>query len=72
MAITFANVAADLIRDGVTGRLVGVQNGCYSQVPLKGLPTGARQVDVAKLYNVDRYRPNYTSKIGAPLLFNRI
>jgi len=72
VAITFANVAADLIRDGVHGRLVGVQNGCYSQVPLKGLPTGARQVDVAKLYNVERYRPNYTSKIGAPLLFNRI
>jgi 6-phosphofructokinase 1 len=72
VAITFANVAADLIRDGVHGRLVGVQNGCYSQVPLKGLPTGARQVDIAKLYNVERYRPNYTSKIGAPLLFNRI
>jgi 6-phosphofructokinase len=72
VAITFANVAADLIRDGVHGRLVGLQNGCYSQVPLKGLPTGARQVDVAKLYNVERYRPNYTSKIGAPLLFNRI
>ncbi len=72
VAITFANVAADLIRDGVTGRLVGLQNGCYSQVPLKGLPTGARHVDVAKLYNVERCRPNYTSKIGAPLLFNRI
>lgn len=72
VAITFANVAVDLIRDGVHGRLVGLQNGCYSQVPLAGLPSGARHVDVAKLYNVDRYRPNYTSKLGAPLLFNHI
>jgi ATP-dependent phosphofructokinase / diphosphate-dependent phosphofructokinase len=72
VAITFANVAVDLIRDGVHGRLVGLQNGCYSQVPLAGLPSGARHVDVAKLYNVERYRPNYTSKLGAPLLFNHI
>ena len=72
VAITFANVAVDLIRDGVRGRLVGLQNGCYSQVPLAGLPSGARHVDVAKLYNTERYRPNYTSKLGAPLLFNRI
>jgi len=72
VAITFANVAVDLIRDGLHGRLVGLQNGCYSQVPLAGLPTGARHVDVAKLYNVERYRPNYTSKLGAPLLFNHI
>jgi len=72
VAITYANVAVDLIRDGAKGRLVGLQNGCYSQVPLAGLPSGARRVDVPKLYNVERYRPNYTSKLGAPLLFNHI
>lgn len=72
VAITYANIAVDLIRDGVHGRLVGLQNGCYSQVALAGLPSGARHVDVARLYNTERYRPNYTSKLGAPLLFNRL
>ena len=72
VAITYANIAVDLIRDGVHGRLVGLQNGCYSQVPLAGLPSGARKVDITRLYNRERYRPNYTSKLGAPLLFNRI
>lgn len=72
VAITYANIAVDLIRDGVQGRLVGLQNGCYSQVALRDLPPGARKVDVERLYNVERYRPNYTSKLGAPLLFNRI
>lgn len=72
VAITYANIAVDLIRDGVQGRLVGLQNGCYSQVALRDLPPGARKVDVVRLYNVERYRPNYTSKLGAPLLFNRI
>jgi ATP-dependent phosphofructokinase / diphosphate-dependent phosphofructokinase len=72
VAITYANIAVDLIRDGVRGRLVGLQNGCYSQVALKDLPSGSRKVDVSRLYNTERYRPNYTSKLGAPLLFNRL
>jgi hypothetical protein len=33
------------------------------------LAPGARKVDVATLYNTERYRPNYASKLGSPLLF---
>jgi len=69
VAITYANIALDLIRDGVTGRMVGVQNGCYASAPLPASSAGARRVDVATLYNTERYRPNYTAKLGAPLLF---
>lgn len=72
VAITYANIAVDLIRDGLCGRLVGLRNGCYSEVKLSELPSGARKVNVEKLYNTERYRPNYTSKLGAPLLFNKI
>jgi ATP-dependent phosphofructokinase / diphosphate-dependent phosphofructokinase len=72
VAITFANIAVDMLRDGVTGRMVGVQNGCYAHAPLPASSMGARKVDLAALYNTERYRPNYTSKLGAPLLFNRI
>jgi len=69
VAITFANIAVELIRDGISGRMIGVQNGCYSHVALLDLPPGARKIDVATLYNTERYRPNYSSKLGAPLLF---
>jgi 6-phosphofructokinase len=72
VAITFANIAVEMLRDGVTGRMVGVQNGCYAHAPLPASSLGARKVDVARLYNTERYRPNYASKLGAPLLFNRI
>src|SRR3984893_3781594 len=72
VAITFANIAVDMLRDGVTGRMVGVQNGCYAHAPLPASSMGARKVDIPTLYNTERYRPNYTSKLGAPLLFNRI
>ena len=37
VAITFANIAVDMLFDGVTGRMVGVQNGCYAHAPLLGL-----------------------------------
>ena len=69
VAITYANIALDLIRDGVTGQMVGVQKGCYASAPLPASSAGARRVDVATLYNTERYRPNYTAKLGAPLLF---
>jgi len=69
VAITFANNALDLIRDGITGRMVAVQNGCYTHTPLPASSLGPRRVDVAKLYKADRYRPNYGHKLGAPLLF---
>jgi 6-phosphofructokinase len=72
VAITFANIAVEMLRDGISGRMVGVQNGCYAHAPLPASSLGARKVDVARLYNTERYRPNYASKLGAPLLFNRI
>jgi 6-phosphofructokinase len=70
VAITFANIAVDLIRDGVTGRMVGISNGCYDHIALPDLSRGPRSVDIAKLYNTERYRPNYKGKLGAPLLFS--
>jgi 6-phosphofructokinase len=72
VAITYANIAVDMLRDGITGRMVALQNGCYAHAPLPASSMGARKVDIPTLYNTERYRPNYTSKLGAPLLFNRI
>jgi 6-phosphofructokinase 1 len=52
--------------------MVAVQNGCYAHAPLPASSMGARKVDIATQYNSERYRPDYTAKLGAPLLFNRI
>jgi ATP-dependent phosphofructokinase / diphosphate-dependent phosphofructokinase len=70
VAITFANIAVDLIRSDISGRMIGIQSGHYAHMPLPDLSHGARRVDVATLYNTERYRPNYASKLGAPLLFS--
>jgi 6-phosphofructokinase 1 len=71
VATTFANIAVDLIRDGVSGRMVGLQNGCYTHAELPHVSMGPRKVDIVTQYNTERYRPNYASKLGAPILFNR-
>ena len=71
-AITFANIALDLIRDGATGRMVAVQKGCYTHTELPDATSGPRRVDVDTMYNVERYRPNYASKIGVPMLLSQL
>lgn len=71
VATTYANIALDLIRDGVTGRMVGIQNGCYAHAELPHVSVGPRKVDLVTQYNTLRYRPNYASKLGAPIFFNR-
>jgi 6-phosphofructokinase len=68
VAITFANVAMDLIRDGVTGRMVAIQDGKYAHTHLPEPGLGPRRVDVAEMYDVDRFRPRYEGKLGDPLL----
>ena len=68
VAITFANVAVDLLADGRFGRMVAVRNGKYSHAPLPERSDGARQIDVAAMYNEERFRPRYEAKLGSPLM----
>jgi 6-phosphofructokinase len=70
VATTFANLALDLISDEVTGRLVAVQDGRYTHVHLPDPALGPRKIDVASLYNTERYRPQYGGKLNAPLLLS--
>jgi 6-phosphofructokinase 1 len=71
-AITFANIALDLVADHVSGRMVGIQDGNYGHSEIPGPTAGARQVDVAALYNTERYRPRYDDKMGKPLLLTTL
>jgi 6-phosphofructokinase 1 len=68
VAITFANVAVDLLADGQTGRMVAIRDGKYAHAPLPERSLGARQIDVPAMYNTDRFRPRYEAKLGSPLL----
>jgi len=68
VATTFANVAMDLIFDGVTGRMVAIQDGKYAHTALPDPALGPRKVDVDVMYNAARFRPRYEGKLGDPML----
>ena len=70
VAITFANIAIDLIADGASGRMVAIRDGRYSHTELPDPALGPRRVDVDRHYNAERYRPNYSARLGAPLLLS--
>jgi len=68
VAITFANVAMDLLADGVAGRMAAVRDGKYAHTTLPDASLGPRRIDVATMYNEARFRPRYEHRLGAPLM----
>ena len=68
VASTFANVAMDLVGDGVFGQMVGIRDGKYAYVDLQATGVAARRVNVEEMYNVERFRPRYDRKLGEPML----
>jgi 6-phosphofructokinase len=68
VASTFANVAMDLVGDGIFGQMVGIRDGKYAHVDLQATGVAARRVNVDEMYNRDRFRPRYYAKLGEPML----
>jgi ATP-dependent phosphofructokinase / diphosphate-dependent phosphofructokinase len=68
VAMTFANVAMDLIAGGEHGRMVAIRDGHYAHTTLPDPTLGPRTVDVERLYDTERFRPVYSGKLGEPLL----
>ncbi|MGB7548798.1 MAG: 6-phosphofructokinase, partial [Terracidiphilus sp.] len=71
VAITFAGMAMDAIEEGKTGLMTAISGGCYAMVPIPDPKLGPRQVEVATMYNTDRYRPIYHHKMGLPIFLTR-
>jgi hypothetical protein len=47
---------------------MAIQDGKYAHTELPQPGVGPRKVDVAKMYNVERFRPRYNGKLGEPML----
>ena len=67
VAINYAVMAADLVIEGVSGRLVALRNGNYVNVPLTVLGQGVKRVDVESLYDREAYRPKIRHVDGKPM-----
>jgi 6-phosphofructokinase 1 len=71
VAMTFAGMAMDAVQAGKSGLMTAIQNGCYAMVPIPDPKLGPRKVDVATMYNTERYRPTYDQKLGLPIFLTR-
>jgi 6-phosphofructokinase 1 len=71
IASTFGTMALDCVLANQSGLMAGLVNGCYTMVPLPDPKLGPRHVDVATMYNTERYRPNYENKTGLPIFLTR-
>jgi 6-phosphofructokinase 1 len=67
VAANFAHMAMSLIERGESGRLVCLQRGVYSDVPISTLVQGKKRVNVPELYDTDCYRPRIRHVLGMPM-----
>lgn len=67
VAINYAVMAADLVIEGTSGRLVALRSGNYANVPLDVTRQGQKRVDVDSLYDAQQYRPKIRHVDGKPM-----
>jgi 6-phosphofructokinase 1 len=67
VAISYANLAVDQLLQGHNGRMVALQNGQYTSVPVDTCTQGLKRVDVAELYDAEHYRPMVHHVLGKPM-----
>ena len=70
VASTFAGMAMDAIEEGKHGLMTAITEGRYALVSIPDPKLGPRRVEVATMYNTDRYRPTYDHKLGLPIFLH--
>ena len=65
--MAYGNLALDLIRSSVYGRLVVLKDGRYDHLPIDVVTSIKKVVNVREQYNADRLRPHYKSFGMKPL-----
>jgi 6-phosphofructokinase len=67
VATCYGHLAVQLIKHGKTGRMVALNEGRYTSVPVDTMASGQKRVDVDKFYDVENYRPKIKEYIGMPM-----
>jgi len=67
VAMSYANLAIDLILSGQYGQMVALQSGVYTTVPLDSITKRVKRVDVEEFYDSQAYRPTVAHQMGKPM-----
>jgi len=67
VALSFGNLAAELVDTRRFGNMTALREGKYTVVPLKTISEGKKVVDVPELYDSENYRPKISRIIDKPM-----
>ncbi len=70
VAMSFGNLAIQLIRRNETGKMVGLHGGKYTTVPVEMVLAGRKRVDVPSYYDIETYRPKVRDFMGVPMFLS--
>ncbi|MGA9191079.1 MAG: 6-phosphofructokinase [Anaerolineales bacterium] len=67
VAKNFARNAIVLLEKGEFGRMMSIQEGCYTHVPLELVENSPRHADLDLLYDSENYVPRIDQALGMPM-----
>ncbi len=70
VAMSFGNLAIQLIRRKETGKMVALHGGKYTTVPVEMVLAGRKRVDVPSYYDIAKYRPKVRDFMGVPMFLS--
>ena len=70
VATAYGTLALDEVVQGHTGRLVALQGGSYTSIPLDTVAGGQRKIDVDEFYDPGEYRPKVRDILGKPMFLS--
>lgn len=70
VAMSFGNLAGQLIRRNEFGKMVALHGGKYTTVPVEMILAGKKRVDVPAFYDIEMYRPRVKDFMGVPMFLS--
>lgn len=67
VATTYGYLAADLLLQKQSGRMVALRDGKYTTISADTITEGKKCVDVEELYDIEKYRPKVAHLLGKPM-----
>lgn len=67
VAVTFGRLCIGLLEQQHFGRMVALQSGVYTTVPIETSVLGEKRVDIDELYDSTEYRPRVSHLLGKPM-----
>ncbi len=70
VAMSYGNMAAQLVKRNETGKMVALHGGKYTTVPVELILSGKKRVDVPAFYDIENYRPKIKDFMGVPMFLS--